>query len=297
MGQSGIELSVIIATHNNLPTLQKGLQSWARFAADQPVELLVVEDGCTDGTREYLDGLVSGGWNGPALRVLHEDNAHELVCTNRGLAEARGDLMLSWHDDMFILQPWFIPELLATFRACVDVGLLALSRGLVFSPIDEPVVTWDDTVDWRRMRSTVGPAPLNWARLYEVDGVMRPWAVRRACVEKVGPLDPVFRPTEWDESDLCFRIREAGWKVATHGYERDGAYVHQLSTTYGRTPSARRQEIGLRNGSIFYQRWSNAIRRDHARTRKTWLRRATAAGWASTARQIARFAAGRRDAP
>jgi GT2 family glycosyltransferase len=297
VGESGIELSVIIATHNNLPTLQKALASWARFAADQPVELLVVEDGCTDGTREYLEGLIRDGWKGPPLRVLHENDAHELVCTNRGLAEARGSLALSWHDDMFILQPWFVPELLATFRAYPDVGLLALSRGLVFSPVDEPVRTWDDTVDWRRMRSTVGPAPLNWARLYEVDGVMRPWVVRRACVDRVGPLDPAFRPTEWDESDLCFRIREAGWRVATHGFERDGAYVHQLSTTYGRTPSARRQEIGFRNGSLFYQRWTDAIRRGHARRRKTWLRRATAVGWASTLRQVARFAAGRRDAP
>lgn len=296
MPPAGIELSVVIATHDNLPTLEQALEGWRLHAAGQPVELIVVEDGCTDGTREYLAELLARGWDGPALRVAHEDDAHELACTNRGFREARGALVLSWHDDMFLRAGWMVPELLATFRAHPEIGLVALSRGLRFHAIDEPVRTWEDTVDWRRMESTLGPAPLNWARLHEVDGVMRPWVVRRACIDRVGPLDEAFRPTEWDESDLCYRIRAAGWKVATHGYERDGAYVHQLSTTYARTPSQRRMEIGLRNGGLFYARWGDAIRAEDGRPRASWLRRATAAGWMATARQAARFAMGRRDA-
>ena len=43
--------------------------------------------------------------------------------------------------------------------------------------------------------------------------------------------------TEWDEADLCFRIREAGWKIATHGYERAGAYDHLGSSTLKKTLS------------------------------------------------------------
>jgi glycosyltransferase involved in cell wall biosynthesis len=292
-----VELSVIIATHDNLPALRQALDGWRRFAANQPVELVVVEDGCTDGTGEYLAELVERGWNGPLLRVVHEDDAHELACTNRGFREARGELVLSWHDDMFLRAGWLVPELLDTFRAFREIGLLSLSRGLRFRPVAEPVRTWEDTVDWRRMESTLGPAPFNWARLYEVDGVMRPWVVRRACIDRAGPLDEAFRPTEWDESDLCYRIRAAGWKIATHGYERDGAYVHQLSTTYARTPSERRMAIGLKNGRLFYDRWDDVIRADEGRTRTSWLRRASLAGWAATARQAARFAAGRRDAP
>ena len=68
-----------------------------------------------------------------------------------------------------------------------------------------------------------------------MDAVIRPWVVRRDCLERVGTLDEAFRPTEWDEADLAFRIREAGWKVATCGYERLGAYSHLGSTTIGVT--------------------------------------------------------------
>jgi GT2 family glycosyltransferase len=290
MPEAGLELSVIIASHDNLPTLKQALEGWRRHAARQPVELIVVEDGCTDGTREYLAELLARGWDGPALRVAHEDDAHELVCTNRGFREARGSLVLSWHDDMFLRGGWMVPELLATFRAYPEIGLVSLSRGLLFHPVDEPVRTWEDTFDWRRMESTLGPAPLNWLRLYEVDGVMRPWVVRRECIGRVGPLDEAFRPTEWDESDLCYRIRRAGWKIATHGYERDGAYLHQVSTTYARTPSQRRMEIGFNNASLFYSRWADVIRAEEGRPHASWPRRASPAGWLATARRAAWFA-------
>lgn len=285
-------LTVVIATHDNLPVLRRCLESWREHAADQPVELVVVEDGCTDGTPEYLARLAEEGWDGPPLRWVHEDDAHELVCTNRGFAEARAPLVLSWHDDMFVQRRWFVPELLATFAALPEIGLLALSRGLYVHPVDEPVLRWEDTVDWRRIESTIGRGPLNWARLQEVDAVMRPWVVRCECVERVGPLDEAFRPTEWDEADLCYRIRAAGWKVATHGFERDGAYEHMLSTTYARTPSERRQAIGLRNGRLFFDRWADTIRAEHGRERRTWWRRASARGWVETAAQAVRVRMG-----
>ncbi|SOD02589.1 Glycosyltransferase, GT2 family [bacterium JGI 053] len=285
-------LSVIIATHDNLELLRRCLDGWRRHADGQPVELIVVEDGCTDGTPDYLREVEATDWGRRHLRWVHTDDVHELMCTNRGFAEARAPLVLSWHDDMFLQAAWFVPELLATFRRIPGIGLLCLSRGLDFTPVDEPLESWHDTVDWRRVQSTIGPAPLNWARLQEVDGVMRPWVVRRECIDRVGPLDEAFRPTEWDEVDFCYRIRAAGWTIATHGYERDGAYLHAVSSTYGRTVSERRMELGLRNARLFFARWGDAIRRGHPRRRASWRRRATLAGWAATAAQMARYLSG-----
>jgi GT2 family glycosyltransferase len=103
-------------------------------------------------------------------------------------------------------------------------------------------------------------------------------------------LDEAFRPTEWDEADLAFRIREAGWRIATYGYERLGGYFHLGSTTLG-TPSAAYYERVLRNGRLFHARWDDVIRRDHPRARRTWRRRATPAGWVATASAMARAGA------
>jgi len=287
------QLSVVIATHDNLAMLRRCLDGWRRHASGAPVELIVVADGCRDGTDAYLDELAQTEWGRAHLRWANTPDVHELMCTNLGLAEARAPLVMSWHDDMFLQAGWFVPELIATFREIPELGLLCLSRGLNFTPVLEPVQTWHDTIDWKRVQSTIGPAPLNWLRIYEVDAVVRPWVVRRECIDRVGALDEEFRPTEWDEADLCFRIRRAGWKIGAHGYERDRAYEHAVSSTLGRTPSERRMALGLRNARIFFGRWEEQIRHEHPRARTSWRRRATAAGWRATLAQAARHALGR----
>jgi GT2 family glycosyltransferase len=198
---------------------------------------------------------------------------------------------MSWHDDMFLEAGWLVPELLATFEAYRDLGILCLSRGLNCLPLGEPIVRWEDLIDWRRLQSTIGPRPMNWFLLHEVDSVVRPWIVRRACLDVVGVLDEAFVPTEWDEADLCFRIRGAGWKVATHGYERDQAYIHMGSTTVGVLSDEYKQRV-LENGRLFHSRWDGVIERDGGRTRRRWVRRSTPSGWYSTARQLVRAALG-----
>lgn len=278
-------LSVVMPTFNNERVLRRAVDGWRRFGGDR-IELVVVEDGCRDGTAAYLEEAAATPWGRRHLRWVHEDDAHELRCTNRGFAIARAPLVAAWQDDMFLQAAWFVPEVLAQFDACPDLGMLALSRGLDCHPCADPIARWEDLVDSRRLKSTIGPAPWNWARLQEVDAVIRPWIVRRACLDRVGPLDEAFRPTEWDESDLAFRIRAAGWRVATCGYERLRAYNHLGSTTVG-TPSDAYKAAVLRNGRLFHERWDATIARTHARPRRTWRRRATVAGWIATAARIA----------
>jgi glycosyltransferase involved in cell wall biosynthesis len=199
-------LSVVVPTFNNVAILRRCLDSWERFGGTDPYELIVIEDGCRDDTAAFLAERSTTAWGQRHLRWVHESNVHELRATNRGLSEARAPVALTWHDDMFLLVDWFIPELLASFERYDDIGLFSLSRGLLFSPCEEPMLRWEDAIDWRRQQSTIGPAPWNWIRACEVDGVIRPWAVRRACLDRVGLLDEAFVPTGWDESDLAFRI-------------------------------------------------------------------------------------------
>lgn len=267
-------LSVVIPTHNNLSVLQRCLTAWQQHAHDEPVEILVVEDGCRDDTPAFLADLVQTPWGSRHVRSLHEHDVHEQRCTNRGIAEATGSLILVWQDDMFLTAGWLVPELLATFRAYGDLGVLGLTRGLNCHP-GPPITRWEDLIDWQRLPSTIGPPVLNWWRIQEVDFVIRPWVVRRDLLGRVGSLDSAFALSEWDEADLCFRGRQAGWRIGTHGYERLGAYLHLGSTTLGQTFSEAYKQQVLRNGLLFHERWDDEIGRAHARDRKAWWRRPT----------------------
>lgn len=285
-------LSVVIPTFNNAGVLRRCLDGW-RAHGGAHVEIIVVEDGCRDATPALLREIGATTWGARHLRVLHQDDAHELRCTNAGFAAARAGLILTWQDDMLLRASWLVPELLRTFARYPEIGLVSLSRGLNCLPVDEPIATWDDLVDWRRLQSTIGPAPGNWWRLQEVDAVVRPWVVRRSCLDRVGVLDEAFRPTEWDEADLAFRIRAAGWHVATSGYERLGAYVHLGSTTISKADQAPYFAKVLKNGRLFHDRWDTTIASQHPRSRRVWTRRPGLAGWRATAVAMMTRAAGR----
>lgn len=280
-------LTVVVPSFNNRDVLRTCLEAW-RDHGGPSVEVVVVEDGCSDGTAAMLEEISATPWGARQLRWIHEDNAHELRCTNAGMALARGTYVMAWQDDMFLRVRWLVPELLRTFETYPDIGLISLSRGLNCIPVDEPIDTWEQLVDWRRLQSTIGPAPGNWWRLQEVDIVIRPWILRRACLDRVGLLDEAFRPTEWDEADLACRIREAGWRVATSGFERLGAYYHLGSTTIGKSPSRAYLDGVLRNGQLFHARWDAALADGYRRERRRWRRRADGAGWSATARQMLR---------
>jgi len=104
-------ISVIVPTFNNLDVLRQCVDGWREHGGDD-VEILVVEDGCRDATAAYLEEIAATPWGRRQLRWVHENDAHELRCTNRGFAAARGALLMAWQDDMFLRASWFVPELL-----------------------------------------------------------------------------------------------------------------------------------------------------------------------------------------
>ena len=118
-------LSVVTPTFNNAAVLRQSVDGWRRFGGDS-IELIVVEDGCSDGTASCLRNAQETPWGRSHLRWVHEDDAHELRCTNRGFSEARGALLAAWQDDMFLQAPWFVPEIVATFDSYPELGLLSL---------------------------------------------------------------------------------------------------------------------------------------------------------------------------
>ena len=118
--------------------------------------------------------------------------------------------------------------------------------------------TWEDLIDWRRLPSTIGPAPVNWFRLQEVDSRHPPLGGAARVPRRVGCLDEAFRPTEWDEADLAYRIRQAGWRVATYGYER--AWRLRAPREHDDGCSSCYKARVLRNGRLFHERWDPTIR-------------------------------------
>ncbi|MBQ3865768.1 MAG: glycosyltransferase family 2 protein [Clostridia bacterium] len=85
----GVVLSVIIPVYNGGALLRETVTGFPRPSF--PFEMLVVDDGSTDGTPAILAELAAAD---PVLRVIRQENAGPAAARNRGLKEARGAYIL-----------------------------------------------------------------------------------------------------------------------------------------------------------------------------------------------------------
>ena len=61
--RSSPRLSVVIPTFNNLAVLRQAVDAWREHGGPD-VELIVVEDGCRDGTAAFLEEIDSNSNSG-----------------------------------------------------------------------------------------------------------------------------------------------------------------------------------------------------------------------------------------
>jgi glycosyltransferase involved in cell wall biosynthesis len=98
-------VSIIICTRNHAASLQATLEGVKRAQAVStiPSELLVVDNGSNDATAAVVAGLAGG----PApVRHILEPRTGQCYARNRGLSEARGEVMLFTDDDVKVPENW-----------------------------------------------------------------------------------------------------------------------------------------------------------------------------------------------
>jgi glycosyltransferase involved in cell wall biosynthesis len=98
-------VSIIICTRDRADSLRQTLQSIGKctIPADLPAELLVIDNGSSDHTREVVE---SAELKNMPLRYIGEPNPGLSHARNLGLAEASGDIILFTDDDVRVPTDW-----------------------------------------------------------------------------------------------------------------------------------------------------------------------------------------------
>jgi GT2 family glycosyltransferase len=235
----------LMPNRDNATVLDLVLEKLAAHTHYPNVELIVVDDGSTDGSREILHRWrTSTCFRGDFHLVEHEHTDGGVVdALNAGLAVASGELIVQLDADASIETPGWLRRMASFFvsdprigvvtaRVVFDSGELQSCGVEVVGPdgyhdrgteIIEHVGRRTSHHNVRRFDETGWSA---WDQLAEVDGAMGACMMyRRETALEVGGYDRGFAPVWLDDLDMSISMRRAGFKVF---YVPDVRVLHHL---------------------------------------------------------------------
>jgi GT2 family glycosyltransferase/thioredoxin-like negative regulator of GroEL len=242
-------VSIAILTLNGLHHTRLCLESIER-ATDLPYELLLVDNGSTDGTVDYLRDFAALRSN--VSLVLNAENKGFAGGNNQALALARGKHVVLLNNDTVVTSGW-LSRLVDTVERLPGVGLVGPVSNYVSGAqlVDAGYGTLDElerfAADWgashdRRFQPT--------GRLVGFCLLMT-----REVVDAVGGLDERFGSGNFEDDDLCLRARSAGFGCVI---ARDVFIHHTGSQTFLGAGIDYRASIE-RNWAVFEEKWGASV--------------------------------------
>lgn len=211
-------LSIVIPNWNgrqhlqrNLPCVLEAVESF-----DGETEIIVVDDGSTDGSVDYLRVEFS-----QVKLLTHSTNKGFAAACWTGVSAARGEVVVLLNDDVRP-EKGFLTPLVQHFRDESVFAVSCLSLGEDNETVVEAVKIpyfKRGLLKFRDKRSTCPCSVV--PTFYAVGGHA---AYRRDRFVELGGFDPIYSPFYWEDVDVSYRAWKRGWRVL---FEPQSKVVHE----------------------------------------------------------------------
>lgn len=229
------KVSIVIPFRDRGALLQNLVNS-LRHSTYRPFEVILIDNGTTcPRTRRYVGRLAQKR----GVRVLAcPERFHFARLCNQGAARARGDFLLFLNNDMEVLTPDWLEQLVGL--ACQPcIGVVGATLLYPDDTIQHAGIFPQSTGDWgHAYRGLPGEHAGERGELRHVRAVPAVTGaclmIRRELFRQMGGFDERF-PVTGNDVDLCCRVRERGLMVAITPHARL-LHFESLSRGYAREP-------------------------------------------------------------
>lgn len=242
-----LDLSICIVTYESREMLAGCLRSLYANAPSASFEVLLVDNGSTDGTAEMVEREF------PQVRLIRNSaNLGFARASNQALRQAQGRNLLLLNNDT-LLPPGSFDHLLEFSSRHPQAGILGpkvLNRdgSLQKQCRRSYALPWDLFCYFTGLAALFPHSPLfarylmtyrNEDETHEADAVSGScMLIRREVMDQIGLLDERFFAYQ-EDADYCFRARQAGWQVfyvpsaqVVHYGGQGGSRVHPYRSIY-----------------------------------------------------------------
>jgi len=233
-----------IYTYNCLLTVQ---------AYDQHIhrEVIVIDNASSDETPQLLSQLYGN------FRVIsNTDNKGFVEACRQGADMARGEYVLFLNNDTQVTPNW-LHSLLDSIENDGTVGAvgskLVYPNGLLQ---EAGGIIFNDASGWNygRMQDPTDPR-FNRARPVDYcSGASL--LIRKSLWQQIGGFDLLYAPAYYEDTDLCFAVRDAGYKVM---YCPDSVVIHHEGITAGTDVNSGYKAYQTINKEKFLKKWAAAL--------------------------------------
>jgi glycosyltransferase involved in cell wall biosynthesis len=230
-------LTVITPTYNRQPILEKCLIALEdqQLRSAEGYEILVVDDGSTDGTVEWLAASSS---QFPHVRVVSQNHAGITAARNLGVNSAQGDIIVFVDSDVVVTKS-FLEIHAAALKSSIDSGddlVFTYGRLIATCNFENPTTEQFKITDFS-------------AAYFETNNV----AIPRHWLLTAGLFDPDFTQYGWEDLEMGVRLKKMGLKIIKCP-TAIGYHWHQQFSTE-ELPSLVEKEVQRgRMGVIFYRK-------------------------------------------
>ena len=258
------DFSIIIPVLNNLKFTQNCIESIKANSNDVNYEIIIIDNGSTDGTKEFLSSIQS-----ESVKFIVNNTPQTYSCANnQGAKLAIGEYLLFLNNDTKALPNW-LAELKYEFENYPKTGI----QGAKLIYEDGSVQHCGIVFGVKKVKGTIpyhiylgvepNFAPANKRRKYQfVTGACM--AVRRNLFVSVGGFDEEYY-FGWEDTDLCMKVGNAGYdviynpKVVLFHFE---SATKQLKIQLGLDSSSENSEREMKNKSRFMSKWGDFVKLD-----------------------------------
>jgi glycosyltransferase involved in cell wall biosynthesis len=188
-------VSIVVPAHHASETIDRCLDALSRQTVPrESYEIIVVDDGSSDGTRIRVESHAGG-------RLLTQARSGPAAARNLGVQHANGGIVLFTDADCEPAPDW-IEQMLVPFREEQVVGV----KGIYLSHQRETVARFVQIEYEDRYDRMAHQASIDFVDTYAA-------GYRRHILLAHGGFDPTFPEASVEDQELSFRLAEQGYTM------------------------------------------------------------------------------------